>query len=259
MSKLDRVGEVGYNNFGSELIIIEYRRALDIDVYFPEYDWIFKGATYQHFKNGKVKCPYEPRAYNHGYIGEGKYKSKENGKYIRIYTIWNGILQRCYDEKYHERNHTYIGCKASEEFHNFQNFGYWDNENYYEIENEVMCLDKDILVKGNKLYSSETCIYVPEQINKLFTKGDKLRGDLPIGVSYHKASGKFQARCKLYFPETGKSKLKHLGYYETSEQAFEVYKEFKENHIKEVADYYKDKIPTKLYDVMYNYQVEITD
>ena len=65
--------------------------------------------------------------------------------------------------------------------------------------------------------------------------------------------------CNLLNPETGKSKLKNLGYYETQEKGFEVYKYYKERNIKEVADYYKDEIPERLYNGMYNYEVEITD
>ena len=44
-----------------------------------------------------------------------------------------------------------------------------------------------------------------------------------------------------------------------SEEAFKSYKTFKEKYIKQVADEYKDKIPKKLYDAMYRYEVEITD
>ena len=48
--KIDRTGEEGYNNFGSKMIIKEYRGRYDIDVYFPEYDWIFEHARYDIFK-----------------------------------------------------------------------------------------------------------------------------------------------------------------------------------------------------------------
>ena len=60
-------------------------------------------------------------------------------------------------------------------------------------------------------------------------------------------------------PKTGKSKQEFLGYYETQEKAFEIYKYYKERNIKQVADYYKGRIPDKLYDALYNYEVEIDD
>ena len=87
MNKIDRTGERGINNFGSEMVIVEYRKYSDIDVYFPQYNWTFKHSTYKEFKNGKIKCPYEKRTYGVGYIGEGKYKSWENGKEARVYKI----------------------------------------------------------------------------------------------------------------------------------------------------------------------------
>ena len=257
--KTDRIGEKRINTFGSELIIVEYRGALDIDVYFPEYDWIVRNVRYDHFKNGLIKCPYEPRIYGVGYIGEGKYKSRENGKITRVYSTWNNMLKRCYDEKYHEKYPTYKDCEICEEWHNFQKYGKWFEENYYSIEGEKMCLDKDVLVKHNKIYSPETCIFVPERINTLFTKCDRSRGESVIGTNYHKRDKVYQAYCNLINPKTGKSKRKYLGYYDTQEKGFEVYKYYKEKNIKEVADYYKEHIPQKLYDAMYEYEVEIND
>ena len=75
--KIDRTGEEGYNSFGSKMVIKECRSATDIDVYFPDYDWVFKNATYNNFKKGNIKCPYEPRTFSIGYLGEGKYKAKK--------------------------------------------------------------------------------------------------------------------------------------------------------------------------------------
>ena len=135
--KIDRTGEKNINNFGSEIIIVKYRNKRDIDVYFSEYDWTFKNNTYQNFKKGQIRCPYEKSVYGIGYLGEGDYKSKENGKNTKIYDVWHGMLRRCYDEKLHERQPTYIGCKVCEEWHNFQNFAKWYDENYYEIEEET--------------------------------------------------------------------------------------------------------------------------
>jgi len=256
--EINRIGERNYNNFGSEMVIVNYNGCMDIDVYFPEFDWIFKHAKYNNFKKGEIKCPYERRFYNVGYLGEGKYKVSENGKNTRVYDTWKAMLQRCYSEKEHERHPTYIGCEVYEGWHNFQNFAKWYKDNYYEVGNEKMCLDKDILFKGNKIYSPDTCIFVPETINKLFIKNDKNRGESVIGATLCK-NGKYQAQCNIINPETGKSKQEYLGLYDSQEKAFEVYKYHKERNINEVADYYKIHIPQKLYDAMYNYEVEIDD
>lgn len=256
----NRLDEINYNKFGSKMIIKEYRNSLDVDIYFPEYDWIAKNNQYDHFKRGVVRCPYEPRVFNKGYIGEGKYDIYgENTRHNKCYNTWKGMLERCFDEKFQIKQPTYKGCKVCKEWLNFQNFADWYYKNYYKINNEKMCLDKDILVKGNKIYSPETCVFVPHNINILFIKRDKCRGSLPIGVSYHKQHNKYSSNCHVYNFDTSKSKLKHLGYYNTPEQAFNSYKQFKEKYIKQVADYYKNQIPSKLYQAMYNYEVEITD
>ena len=254
---VDRTGEESYNNFGSKMAIIEYRKALDVDVYFPEYDWTFKHAIYSEFKKGKIKCPYEPRYFGVGYLGEGKYKLSENGKHTDKYNIWYNALKRCYDPKYQEKEPTYKGCTVENYLLNFQNMGEWIEENYYEVLGEQMCLDKDILCKGNKVYSRDTCIFVPQRINLLFTKSDKARGKDPIGVT-PRPSGNYQARCN-----NGYGKRIPLGTYPTEEEAFRVYKNYKEKVIKEVIDSYEGIIPEPFYSklkvAMYNYKVEIDD
>ena len=254
---INRTGEEGVNNFGSKMVIVKYRKYSDIDVYFPEYDWTFKNVQYSKFKNGGIKCPYEPRYYGVGYLGEGRYKVKENDKNSDEYDIWYRMLQRCYDPKFHKRESTYKDCKVEDYFLNFQHMGEWINENYYEVPGEVMCLDKDILYKGNKVYSRDTCIFVPQRINKLFTKCNKSRGNSPIGTTPN-SSGNYVVRCN-----NGYGGRDCLGTYLTEEEAFQVYKQYKEKVIKEVIDSYEGKIPephyTRLKTAMYNYKVEIDD
>ena len=255
--KIDRTGEEGFNSFGSKMVIVEYRNNRDIDVYFPEYNWSFKHAQYYPFKNGSIKCPYERRYYGKGCLGEGKYKMSENGKITDEFNIWYHMLRRCYDPKYHEKYSTYKGCRVEDYLLNFQHMGEWIEYNYYEVPGEVMCLDKDILCKGNKVYSRETCIFVPERINLLFVKSDKTRGDNPIGTTPN-SSGNYLVQCN-----NGYGKLDYLGTYCTKEEAFRVYKEYKEKVIKEIIDSYEGKLPepfyTRLKTAMYNYKVEIDD
>ena len=35
MEQINRTGEEKLNNFGSKMVVKEYRKAIDIDVYFP--------------------------------------------------------------------------------------------------------------------------------------------------------------------------------------------------------------------------------
>ena len=119
VAKRDRTAEEGYNKFGSKMIIKKYKDYMDMDVYFPEYNWVLEHARYDHFKEGNIKCPYEPRYYGVGYLGEGEYKVRENGKLHRYYIIWHDMLKRCYDPKVHEREPTYEGCTVEDYLLNF--------------------------------------------------------------------------------------------------------------------------------------------
>ena len=171
----------------------------------------------------------------------------------KAYSTWHSMLQRCYNDKFHKKYTTYIDCEVCPEWHNYQNFANWFEQNYYEIEGQRTDLDKDILIKGNKVYSSDTCIFVPKSINTLFVKRDNNRGDLPVGVCYNKRDKKYVAQCRVY------GKQRYIGYYNTSEEAFQAYKNFKENLIQSTADEYQYQIPEVLYDAMYNYRVEKDD
>lgn len=254
---INRIGEERVNNFGSKMVINGYRKREDIDVYFPEYNWTFEHVDYSNFKRGNVKCPYERRYFNAGYLGEGEYKMSENKKLKQNFNIWYTMLQRCYDPKLQEKYPTYKDCIVEDYLLNFQHMGKWIEENYYEVLGEQMCLDKDILCKGNKIYSRNTCIFVPQRINKLFTKRDNARGNDPIGV-IENLSGSYQVRCHNEY-----GKRVNLGTYSTKEEAFQVYKNYKEKVIKEVIDSYEGKIPEPFYsrlkEAMYNYEVEIDD
>lgn len=230
--------------------IIQYNDASDIIVQF-EKGCIVK-TKYSHFKNGMVKSPFDLSVYNVGYLGEGKYKVWDNNKHTIYYSYWKHMLERCYSQKYHIRETTYKDCIVCEEWHNFQVFSKWVDDNYYYISQEQMQLDKDILHKGNKIYSPENCVFVPQSINKLFTKANNIRGKCPLGITC--LDSKWFANCY-----DGNNKQIYLGSFETKEKAFQVYKQFKEKTIKQKADKYKEYIPNNLYKAMYSYEVQISD
>ena len=251
MTRIDRTGEVGYNKYGSKMVIIEYNKSDDIIVEFEKGNRVH--TRYCHFKKGSVANVYDRTVYGVGYYGEGKYVAKINEKHTPQYKAWNDMMIRAYSNKLKNKFETYKEVKACEEWHNFQNFAKWYDENIYHVKSERMHLDKDILVKGNKIYSPDTCIFVPQRINSLFIKCNKERRRYPIGVSYYKRSNKYAVDLN----KDGKSV--RLGYYATPEEGFYVYKKAKEDYIKQVADEYKPYIPKILYDALYKYKVDISD
>jgi len=232
--------------------IIEYKGRHNITVEFTGHGNTVS-SSYENFKRGVIKNIYDKSVYNIGFIGEGKYKPTINQKHTARYSVWLDMLRRCFSDKFKNKYPTYKNCTVCDEWLNFQNFAEWYEDNFYEVGNQIMNIDKDILFKKNKLYCPNTCIFVPQEINLLFIKYDKCRGNFPIGVTFNKKHNKFYSSCEY------KDNNKYLGFYDTPEEAFEAYKNYKENLIKEVADKYKNIIPDKLYNAMYKYQVEITD
>jgi hypothetical protein len=253
---IDRIGLIKENNLGSRMQIIEYKDSHNITVKFLDHE---NSVTTQwiNFQKGNVRNVYDKSIFGVGYIGEGNYKTiQKNRKATPQYRTWHSMIQRCYSKKYHKRQPTYKDCYVCDDWHNFQTFARWFDQNYYEIYGEQMALDKDILIKGNKVYSPDTCIFVPRRINSLFIKCNESRGKLPIGITYNKHNKKYQATC---YNTDSKVKNTTIGYYDSPEDAFQDYKIFKENVIKSTADKYKNDIPEKLYTALYNYIVEIND
>jgi hypothetical protein len=185
------------------------------------------------------------------------YQTTENGKKLPVYVLWSNMLKRC-TQKYRSKHPTYIGVTCSENFKSYSFFYEWCQEqtgfNSIDGHGKSLCLDKDILVRGNKLYSEDVCVFVPQRINKLLIKRDACRGDWPVGVFWDKKRGVFKAQSR-----DGNSKKKHLGYFKTLEESFKAYKTFKEAVIKEVANEYKDQLDPRAYQALMNYEVNEND
>lgn len=251
----ERLGEERYNNQGCLTRIVEYKDNKNIIVEFQDKHRVRVHTNYDNFKKGVAKNPYRPTVCNVGMLGT-KYPSKINGKNTKEYILWQNMLKRCYDKKLKNKHPTYQNVVCCEKWLLYENFYEWvhSQENFDKWLNGYRWdIDKDILVKSNKIYSLETCCLVPNSINKLFVKRNADRGDLPIGVTRNK--GKFQAHCHYL------DRCIPLGTYSTPEQAFQAYKTYKENLIKQVAqiEYDDGNITEECYKAMMKYQVEITD
>ena len=167
------------------------------------------------------------------------------------YLKWHDMINRCYNAKFHERQPQYKGCTVCEEWLNYSNFKVWYDKN--KIAGTSLDLDKDILFKGNKMYSPETVAFVPHAINTLFLNCKKNRGALPIGVSFSERDKKYSAEMSFMGRQI------KLGTFDTAESAFARYKKYKEDFIKDLAEQYKDEIPYKIYEAMMNWKIEIDD
>ncbi len=134
--------------------------------------------------------------FGHGIYEKGRYKGSVCGKHTKEKHLWTGILQRCYSKEYHNLKPTYESCTASENFKNFQFFAEWCNQQVGFGLTDWQ-LDKDLLISGNKLYSEDTCVFLPSHINMLLIKQSLPKiGDTPQGVFFRKDSGKYRAICQ---------------------------------------------------------------
>lgn len=249
IKKEDKIGEKSINFQGLEMVIVDWINSGNIVVEFLGEHKDKRCTSYGHFKDGQVKNRYFPTVYGIGWIGKEKRPIREKDN---PYKTWLNMLRRCYDLEYKKEHvKSYDGCIVSEKWHSYENFKKWFDKNYYEIEDEMMQLDKDILVKGNNVYGENTCIYVPNKINYLFTYEKLGNNGLPYGVSKTLKNEVNAYRVRLHID----NKETYVGNRNTLEGAFQLYKKAKEDNIKRVADTYKDKIPKILYDRLMEYEV----
>ena len=244
-----RVGDIFDTNNCGKLVVLEYKGHLDVIVKFIDTGYETT-ARANNLRKGNVKDRSLPSVYGVGIIGNGI--AKVCGVETKDYQLWNSMLRRCYDEKIHAYRPTYEKCSVSDNFKYLPYFEEWCHQQI-GFDQVGWQLDKDILIKGNKIYSEDTCCFVPAEINSLFIKCDRSRGEYPIGVSYPKRVRKYVAKMRKFKEDI------HLGCFSKPDEAFNAYKEAKEAYIKEVANKWKDQIDLRVYEALMNWTIEITD
>ena len=251
VSYKDCVGKVCKSKSSGDFKVLKYNNAKDVEIQFLKTDY---EATVGlgHIKIGNVKDPYAPSVHGVGVTGT-KYQITVDDVITKEYVLWAGMLQRCYNDSFKKKNLTYEGCEASENFKYYECFYEWCNKQI-GFDNQGWQLDKDLLVKGNKVYSEDSCVFLPQEINSLLVKSNTSRGEYLIGVCWDKAKNAFKAQVRK-----NKGKSEHLGLFNTEIEAFNAYKKAKESFIKEQANKWKDNIDPRAYDALMNYKVEITD
>ena len=249
------VGKVCKSKSSGDFKILKYNDSKNVVIQFLE-TWYETSATLGNIRNGNVKDPHVASVCDVGILGT-KYPSKINGVQTKEYSLWQNMLRRCYSDTSKNRNPTYEGCEVSDNFKSYEYFYEWCN-NQIGFSNDgngnPFHLDKDLLIKSNKVYSESTCVFIPVEINVILTKSTASRGKHLIGVCWCKEKKAFVARVSK-----NKGKRENLGVFNTELEAFNAYKVAKEDFIKEQAEKYKSQIDERAYNALMNYTVEITD
>lgn len=185
-----------------------------------------------------------------GIYESGKFPGAIDRRATRLYRFWYGMLERCYSPYMQARAPHYVGCTVDPAFHRYQEFAEWASQQK-GVNEDSFQLDKDILIKGNTVYSPDACSFVPKFLNTLLTNCAAARGPYPLGVG--KDGRQFSSQCRF------KGVTEHLGLFKTPEEAFYAYKARKEEIIKMAAEEYRNVISDRVYHALMNYQIEITD
>ena len=201
-------------------------------------------AKYSNVKNGRVRYPYHKSVFGIGYFGEGEYKSRINRELSASYSKWIGMLQRCYDKNYELKQPTYKDVTVCEQWHNFQIFANWFyNESNYQDGWE---LDKDILSEDDKIYSPETCIFLPKELNGFIAneRNATNQSSKYSGVCFNKKEKKFKARLQV------DKKRKVLGVFNNTpfgeKRAAAAYRKARRIEVEKMKEKYRDVLPEKI-------------
>lgn len=203
----DIIGSLNYGDFQVMNILKGYKA--EIRFLKTGYTTVKKLSN---VREGKVRDPFFPNVYGKGFLGNSI--STEEGEKKKSYRSWNNMMTRCYSAKYP----SYQDVEVCKEWLNYSNFEKWFDCNY----REGYDLDKDLLEIGNKVYAPDKCMFIPHEINCLICKPHE---DILRGVCWSKEKSKY--KCYV--------NGRHISYTDTKEEAFILYKRYKESEVKNVA------------------------
>ena len=127
----------------------------------------------------------------------------------RSYKLWQSMRHRLMDRAEYE------GVTMCAEWETYEGFLKWFDSNEFSNHKDELgnfyALDKDVLGGQRRLYSPETCAFIPQQLNNMFKRKVS---DLKAGVQY------LSGRVKPYRAYINYNRKHiHLGYYSTEDEA----------------------------------------
>lgn len=240
--KAIRVGDSFVYDKGRSCTVVEYINSKRVLIKFTGSNHYMYEVEARDLRVGAIMNPFYPVLFGVGYMGVGRHKTRLNGSHSRAYSVWRGILDRCYNEK-NPRHKFYIDCTVSSEWHNFQVFAEWFNRNNID----GFAIDKDLRVLGSKVYSEHTCSFLPPAINSLLNDNNAHSGTLPMGV--RRQGKKFQAQISI------EGSRIHLGTYDNQHDAHEIYCLARTEYVRSMAEKYKSILHDDVYFNLSKYDI----
>lgn len=164
-----------------------------------------------------------------------RYKYKDQFVQTRLGRLHNNVTQRCkLGGSLQRYNKAYNGATMSEAFKDPQKFCDWVvQQPGWGL---GYSLDKDLLSKGGKHYSEETCVFLPAVLNTLL---------IPHETNFRKDSyGQFTVKTSIQRKDI------LLGKFATVEEAHKVYMEYRNKYLMKVVEAYKANISSAAYDAL---------
>ncbi len=256
-SKHFSVGDTRTNNNGNKFTVLEYYDANNVVIQWP--CGATDSVTSGNIVAGSVRYYNERTVNGVGFLGYGRFvhglRKVPDGKFAipkQLHRHWRHMLSRATGNT---RPARYCDAQVCEDWHNLQNFLEWailqEGYNCVEDNGKSWHLDKDIVVRGNKLYSPETCVFVPNEINTFFSDKDigttGKRGVNHIQPASAGAQDGYVARCHVG------SIREYLGYYDTPEQAHAAYFARKLSAARALADKWHGSVDVRVIRALRNF------
>lgn len=229
------IGTTFKNKLGDEYFIINADNSKQVTVMF--YDGYYTTTQMSNIRRGRVKNPFSKLSRFQGF-GVTDVPAMENGVRNKYARLWESMITRVYSKK----DKAYIGVKIEEDWALLSNFlnDVTSFKGYDKVVSDGWVLDKDILSGDEKVYSKDTCCFVPPEINSFMVNFGKPKGKYKMGVHFCNREKKFVAQGCI------NKKQFNLGYFNSEDDAHSAYVKNKQEQLRLLLSKWKDELDSKV-------------
>lgn len=194
---------------------------------------------------GSISNPYSRNLQGVGFLGVGKHIAHTDKKTTEVYEKWQSIIQRCYNPYKLDKHRKFMNHTVCDTWHSFQDFAEWYTQLEYTDCNYQLV--KNLIDLENTVYDATHCFLIPKSISMSLALAK--HGKYPYGIKFNKAKGKYQV--VLHKKSTGGA----LTSYDTLKQAIAGYVDHKEQHVKELANEWRNVISNRTYIALMSWKI----